>query len=259
MPELPDLQVFSRNLEKQLKGQKVKKVAVPVGKKLNVSVSKLKKALEGAAIKKIRREGKELHFFFSNGNVLGLHLMLHGNLDVFEGKNKPKHTILELLFENGKGLALSDWQRAAVPTLNPVPRDAPDALSKKITGSYLKQMVTNKKTSIKNVLLDQQLIRGIGNAYADEILWDARISPFSIAGKIPAPKLNGLSKSIRKILTNAETKIRKKHPDITSGEVRDFLVIHNSKKKQSPRGAPILHSIKGGRKTYYTKEQENFN
>lgn len=80
-------------------------------------------------------------------------------------------------------------------------------------------------------MLDQQLIRGIGNAYADEILWDAGISPFSVSGKIPPGKISALAKSIRKVLKAAEKRIIKKHHGIIAGEVRDFLLIHNPDKK----------------------------
>ena len=106
------------------------------------------------------------------------------------------------------------------------------------------------------MLLDQKIIKGIGNAYADEILWDAGISPFSVSNKIPADKLKALAASIKTILNNAEKQIKKSHPDIIKGEVRDFLLIHNSKKKTSPGGAQILQKEIGGRKTYYTNEQE---
>ena len=77
MPELPDLQVFSQNLDKELRGKKVKRVVLRKGKKFQQPASKFK-ALEDATLKKVYREGKELRFAFSDHNVLGLHLMLHG-------------------------------------------------------------------------------------------------------------------------------------------------------------------------------------
>ena len=84
------------------------------------------------------------------------------------------------------------------------------------------------------------------------------ISPFSVCNKIPADKVRDLAKSIRKVLTTAEKKILKSHPDIINGEVRDFLDIHNSKKQKSPTGALIRTSKAASRKTYYTDEQELF-
>ena len=103
--------------------------------------------------------------------------------------------------------------------------------------------------------MDQHVIRGIGNAYADEILWDAGISPFSAGNKIPPEKIKTLVKSIKKVLKDAEKKIKKTHPNLISGEIRDFLVLHHSKLKKSPTGAIIETGEINKRKTYYTNEQ----
>ena len=259
MPELPDLQVFSRNIDKKIAGKKIRKVNVPVSSKLKVSVRILREELEGQVVKKVYREGKELHLAFKNGTVLGLHLMLHGDLHFFSGKNQNNNTIIEILFDDESGLALTDWQKMATPTLNPEPREAPDALSKEVNVQFLKSILRKTRTSVKNVLLDQHIIRGIGNAYADEILWDAGISPFSVSNKIPDDKIKALAKSIKKVLVNAEMQILKSHPDIIKGEIRDFLLIHHSKKKESPTGATIYTKTVGSRKTYYTDEQELYN
>ena len=81
---------------------------------------------------------------------------------------------------------------------------------------------------------------------------------FQFLIKYPDTKIKALAKSIKKVLHRAEKEILKTHPNIISGEVRDFLNIHNSKKKLSPTGAPIEKKITAGRKTYYTNEQELF-
>ena len=254
MPELPDLQVFSSNLRKIFKGKKLTRLNIVNGKRIKTSAAKFKKALEKSILKDVYREGKELRFKFSNDNILGLHLMLHGDLKLFNQKNNAKFTIAELYFSNGKGLAITDFQGMATITLNPVEKDSPDALSTSLNKKYLTEKF-NSKANVKNLLMDQQIIRGIGNAYADEILWKAGISPFSIGNKIPAAKIIALEKTIKSVLKNAEKKIIKEHPDIISGEIRDFLDIHNSHKQKSPSGAKIKHETIGGRKTYYTDEQ----
>jgi formamidopyrimidine-DNA glycosylase len=256
MPELPDLQVFSRNLSKLLKGKTVKEVSVPHSKKLNVPVKKLRQSLEEQELKKVERVGKELHFEFGNGEVLGLHLMLRGQLHLFEKKNANKNTVISLLFDDDTGLVMTDGFKAATPTLNPEERDTVDALSPDMNAAFLEEQLSATKSAVKNVLLDQQVIRGIGNAYADEILWEAGISPFSAANKIPKAKVKALAKAIKAVLQKAEKQILKEHPDIISGEVRDFMAIHNPKKTESPTGGKILHKAVGGRKTYYTEEQE---
>lgn len=255
MPELPDLQVFSQNLHKKLKGKKLETLNIPVTKKLKTPAKKIKEALEGSKLSKVFRDGKELHFKFDNGEVLGLHLMLHGALTLFTKKNDQKSTVLELLFADGTGLAMTDYQKQATPTLNPEPRDAPDAMSKAVNLQFMKAAL-QVKTIIKTLLLDQHVIRGIGNAYADEILWHAKISPFSVSNKIPVEKIKVLLKSIRSVLSKAEKQILKHDPETITGEYRDFLDIHHAKKTVSPTGKKILKKEIGGRKTYYTEEQE---
>src|SRR5215208_1047316 len=145
MPELPDLQVFSRNLEKELAGKKVEEIHIRNTSKLKEPATKFKKSLEGTTIKKIYREGKELHFQFSNGEVLGVHLMLHGKLNFFEGKNDQKNTIIEILFTDGTGLAMSDYQGMATPTLNPQVKPSPDALSNVVDYKFLKEQLAKKR------------------------------------------------------------------------------------------------------------------
>jgi formamidopyrimidine-DNA glycosylase len=258
MPELPDLQAFSRNLTKMLSNKKVERINVVNSKKLKTPAKKLRQSLEGAKITSVQRAGKELHFRFNNGNILGLHLMLRGQLHFFEESHSNKFPIIEILFSDNTGLVMTDFQGQAMPTLNPEPHDGVDALSKDVNYKFLKTLLNKSKATVKNLLLDQHLIRGIGNAYADEILWDAGISPFSVSNKIPDSYVKALAKSIKKVLKDAEKKILKTNPEIISGEIRDFLKIHNAKKNESPTGGKIKIDKTGSRKTYYTDEQKLF-
>jgi formamidopyrimidine-DNA glycosylase len=257
MPELPDLEVFSKNLNKEFAGKTLKHINVKVDSKLNAPIKELQTHLQDQPLKKIYREGKELYFEFANQDILSLHLMLKGQLYLFNKKNDHKYTIIEMIFDDQSGLCLTDFQRQATPKLNPDKPTAPDALSKTITAKFLTEIL-QKNVPVKKILMDQHVIRGIGNAYADEILWEAGISPFSISSKIPAEKIRELTKAIKSVLKNAEKEIIKKEPGKISGEIRDFLVIHNSRKSHSPGGSPILVKDLASRKTYYTNEQELF-
>lgn len=109
---------------------------------------------------------------------------------------------------------------------------------------------------IKGLLMDQKLIRGIGNTYADEILWAAKISPFSIARAIPEVQVKKLLETIRDLLKKEAISIGEILQDDLNGEVKDFLVIHRADLKKSPTGGDIKIEKKGARKTYYTDEQE---
>lgn len=254
MPELPDLEVFSKNLLKELKGLPVVKVTIAAKAKAAGPRTRFR-AIKGQELRDVYRDGKELRLVFTS-DIIGLHMMLHGELYWQEGKPK-KYTLFSVAFGEGKTLALADFQGQARISLNPEEKSAPDALDRSVTIAFWKKALQTKAT-IKNVLLAQDTVRGIGNAYADEILWTARISPFSISSAIPPDAIRRLAASVRKVLKDAIKKINKIAPGKIGGEERSFLVIHNAKRTESPKGARIRQATAGGRKTYYTDEQEQY-
>jgi formamidopyrimidine-DNA glycosylase len=258
MPELPDLEVFAANLETRFKNKTLEEVEVIVAKKLNVSEKKLKAALEGHKLSSVLREGKTLQLHFAGGNVLGLHLMLHGQIKLIENDDDVKFKIIEFRFNGDNRFALTDFQKQATPTLNPAHTDVPDALSREFTLDYFSDKLSKKRVEIKQVLMDQKIVRGIGNTYADEILWKARISPFSTAGAIPHEKVKELHSAIEEVLRKEIMQLTKAIPDSFNAEVRDFLKIHNPKLTESPTGHTIKVDKQSGRKTYYTIEQIQF-
>jgi formamidopyrimidine-DNA glycosylase len=256
MPELPDLEVFSKNLNKLVKGKTVVKLIVKNGKRIKFNATSVNKVLAAKKLTKIYREGKQLFFVFGKDIILAIHLMLHGKLLITDKDSTEKYTIAALLFKDDTQLVLTDFQGMAQLSFNPGKNDVPDALSKTITAAFLKKIFSVSGKQVKEVLMDQHIIRGIGNAYADEILWEARVSPFSVANKIPATVITQLAKAIKKTLTAAQKNILKAEPGIISGEVRDFMVVHNAKKDKTPTGKPIKKTTIKSRPTYYTAEQE---
>jgi len=254
MPELPDVEVFARNLNKMFQGKKLLKIKIVNGQKLKDKPAALQKALNGKTLEKIYRSGKEMRLQFSGDTLLGLHLMLTGDVFAFEKKNDHHSTIAEFYFEDGTGLALTDRMRNANIKLHPVDKAGVDALSTQLNFKYLKAAF-KRKTTIKKILIDQDTIRGIGNSYSDEILWQARISPYSIAEAIPDEKIKILPAIIKKTLKKETEKIYKKYKDKINVEVKEFLQIHTKTKDMSPTGYPIIIDKKGMMKTYYTTEQ----
>jgi formamidopyrimidine-DNA glycosylase len=254
MPELPDVEVFTRNLDKMLAGKKLVKVKVIDGKKLPDTAEAYGKALNGKTVSKVYRSGKEMRFLFTDDTLLGLHLMLTGDVIPFEEKNTRGATIVELYFGDGQGLALTDRMKNAHIKLDPVDKAGIDALSKKLDFAYLKKAFQRKK-NIKSILIDQDIIRGIGNGYSDEILWTARVSPYSVAAAIPDAQIKKILAAIKSIFTAEIKNIAKHQKGKVYGEVKDFLKIHTKKNPKSPTGAPIIIDQKGMMKTYYTKEQ----
>jgi formamidopyrimidine-DNA glycosylase len=254
MPELPDIEVFTRNLNKNFSGKKLIKIKIVNGSKLKDKTSDYGKALNGKTLKKIYRSGKEMRFEFSGGQLLGLHLMLTGDVFVFDNKNDHHSTIAEFYFQGGPSMALTDRMKNANIKLDPVDKLGVDAISPKLNYQYL-QKAFKRKTTIKKLLIDQDVIRGIGNSYSDEILWEARISPYSVASAIPDEKIKELPAIIKKILKKEIKQIYSNFKGKINVEVKDFLKIHSKVKTTSPTGAPIIIDKNGMMKTYYTKEQ----
>ena len=255
MPELPDVEVFTRNLHKIFAGKKLLKVRILNGKNIHDSPQAFNKTFKGKTLQRVYRAGKEMRFEFTGGALMGLHLMLTGDIFVFEKKNDHHSTLAELYFEGGPNLALTDRMKNAFIQIDPVDKEGIDAVSPTLNFKTLKSAL-QRKTNIKKVLTDQHVIRGIGNSYSDEILWLAKISPFSVAQAIPDDKIKELVVIIKKVLKEEIKNIYKNYPGKINGEVKDFLRIHTKNHEKSPTGARIIIEQKGMMKTYYTKEQK---
>ncbi len=258
MPELPDLQVFSKNLTSRIVNKRVTAVEVFNQNKVNQNANIVKSAVSGTKITDIVRRGKELFFELDNNNVFSVHLMLSGKFDICEASDieKIRFKILSLSFEDGQALVISDYQSMCRVNFNPRISNVPDAMGEDFTLEYLRGAVKNSRKNIKALLIDQNIIKGIGNAYVDEILWKANISPESIAGKIPEGKVQELYEAVLFVLADAIENIEKITPDIISGEERSFLKVHNPRKKVTDAGDKILVKIIAAKKTYYTDKQQ---
>ncbi len=127
-----------------------------------------------------------------------------------------------------------------------------------LPSSYLKTALAKISRRIKTVLTDGKIVQGIGNAYVDEILYAANISPFSKANKIPKEQIIVLSKAVRSVLTHAEKHISQRFPDTITEKERDFLQVHRPKQKLTLSGEEILKADIDKRKTYYTAGQQLF-
>lgn len=256
MPEIPDLNIFTSNLSKRIVGKTLNTIRILVPRKLKIPESEFSAALEGQVLTAINRIGKLLYFNFEDGHILGLHLMLYGSMHWYEDKNENKFTIAELEFSDGTGLAITDWQKSVMLSLDPEISKVPDALA--LPENYLNNALKKISRPIKTVLTDGKVVQGIGNAYVDEILYAVGLSPFSIAAKIPEAKINVLTKSIKQVLTDAEAHILKNFPDTITEKERDFLQVHLPKHKITPKGEAIIVTEIASRKTYYTEGQELF-
>lgn len=257
MPELPELTVFAANLQKRLAGKTVARTEYHRATRLNVTPDVLHDALAGQTLDKVERDGKEMALHFSGGKVVLVHLMLKGVFHILPDPSQAKHHVLTVHFDHGEALIAGDQMGWMTVNLNPTPSIVPDALD--ITEDYIKgQIARQPYIPAKGFLIDQDVMRGIGNAYADEILYAAKISPKTLMGRIPAEVVSVLVDTTKSVLRDGIQEILARYPDALGGEFRDFLKVHNPKVKITETGFAIQSEEVAGKKSYFTDEQTHY-
>jgi len=258
MPELPDLEVFKGNIFKRLTSKRLVDVTVYNHQKVTTPQAFITEALKGRELAVINRYGKELLFDFEDGNIIAAHLMLSGKIAILSDASAVENIrfkIFSLNFEN-ESVVFSDMGGLCTIKYKPFRDGVPDAFGADFTLEYFLKIAQKKAaTNIKAFLIDQKVVKGIGNAYVDEILWHARVSPHSIVGKIPGDVMAVLYNAIGTVLKEAITSIRAIAPDIISGEERSFLQVHTKLKKQTATGFAIKIERIASKTTYFTDEQ----
>ena len=258
MPELPDLEVFKDNIYHRLTSKRLESVQVYNQQKVTAPQYMLTQDLYNRNLAAINRFGKELLFDFGDSRIIAVHLMLSGRItiinDISDAEN-IKYKILSLNFER-ESIIFSDMGGLCTIKYKPVVGGVPDALSRDFTLEYFRDISRKKANmNIKAFLINQKIVKGIGNAYVDEILWRARISPRSKVGKIPDEVMVDLYNAINTVLKEAIVSIKSIAPDIISGEERSFLQVHNKSKKKTETGFPIIIERIASKTTYFTEEQ----
>lgn len=258
MPEVPELEVFESNLKKLTINRSIQSMSI-IGKNGSATGAKeFCKNLMKQSITDITRHGKELLFSFSNNSTLGVHLMLRGGFEFHpaEDDSKSANIMAEIRFSDESRLYVVDQLRLCQIKVNPViDTSVPDVLSGGLTLEVFIQLMRSRpRSKIGAVLVDQKIILGIGRAYADEILWFARVSPLSVASRIPDAQLEDIFHSMRNTLTWAVGEIRKETPDAIKGEGRPFLNVHGLSDFDT-EGNPIKTEKIDGRLAYYSDKQ----
>ncbi|MDR2897467.1 MAG: hypothetical protein LBU99_01540 [Spirochaetaceae bacterium] len=260
MPELPDLEIFKTNVYNSITSKRLVSFSVFNVRKVLAPERIVTESLQNRVLLGIHRVGKELLFDFGEGRAAAAHLMLNGKMSIVEktAVETIPYGICSFNFEN-ESLVFSDPGSLCTIRYMPVADKTPDAFDPFFTLAYFLGIAHKKsRMNIKAFLIDQHIVKGIGNAYADEILWAARISPHSLVGKIPDDVLSVLYTAIGSVLQDAIESIRRISPDIISGEERRFLQVHTKTKKETSTGYPIIVERINSKITYYTEEQVEY-
>lgn len=260
MPELPEVETIKRELEKTVLGKKITGVYVHHPLVIREpSVEKFKKGLAGVTIKNILRKAKVLILELSDGKALVMHLKMTGQL-VYPGNGKSARVIFKL--SDGKTLdfndrrlfaelrLLDDWRNLKfIKGLGPEPFD--------ITSGQFKKMLCKKKSKIKPLLMDQKFISGVGNLYAAEALFRAKIHPERPAASLSDKEKELLFKEIKDTLTEA-IKYRGSSIDQyvqLSGEQGGYVKYHKVYGREGKPcmvcKTPVKRIALGGRGTYF--------
>jgi formamidopyrimidine-DNA glycosylase len=260
MPELPEVETIKADLSKLILGKKIIRVNIYNPKVIREPGPAIfKKSLEGLRIKHILRRGKLLILELSNGKFLTVHLKMTGQL-VIPGGGKSSRVAFVLdgamildfndqrLF--GELRLVSDWKKLKfIQRLGPEPLD--------LTFADFKAMLLKRKTEIKPLLLDQSFIAGIGNIYAAEILFRAKINPRSPAQNLATEKKLALYQEIQKVLKNAIQHGGSSVDDYVrvSGKNGDYARFHRVYGREGKPCfvclRPIQRIVQGGRGTYF--------
>jgi formamidopyrimidine-DNA glycosylase len=203
MPELPEVETIARQLRgRGVEGREILSVKVNWVRTVEpLSGTAFSRAVRGTVIEQISRTGKWMQFHLSSGQTIMIHLRMAGSFSVEKGS----HDRIVMALSDGLTLYYRDTRKFGRWKLVDDPQEilsglGPDALTRNFTLNYFKQAVSSRRRAIKTVILDQSIVAGLGNIYADEALWESRIHPERLPESLSDDELSALFKSIKHVL-----------------------------------------------------------
>ena len=205
MPELPEVETIKNELSPRVVGQSFTQVTITDIKLVcGCSAEEVRRGLIGQRIESLERRGKYLIFHLSNGKALILHLRMTGVL-LLNPRGVDRYARAVFRFSNGHRLVFSDRRRLGLIRLvddanTVVCKLGPEPLDESFTPDILEQRLSRHHIPVKAALLDQCIVAGIGNMYADEALFAARIHPLRKADELSPEEVQTLYHCIRRVL-----------------------------------------------------------
>ena len=269
MPELPEVEHVVRGLRRAVLGQRILAVDVNLPRLLfGVSSATFKRKLRGARIDAVNRRGKYILVELDSLDVLLVHLRMTGKfLCVGSEQALPPYPHVVFYLDDDRRLVFCDMRQfgrmrlLAAKKLLKLPQIealAPEPFSDDFSFDYFWQTLSKSRRSLKQLLLDQTRILGLGNIYASEALFLARISPSKAADRLSKARALKLHQAIRDILQEAIDAGSTLRIDLTDGEgsyfgraERFWRVYERAGEPCVNCGAKIKRVVQGGRSTYY--------
>jgi formamidopyrimidine-DNA glycosylase len=265
VPELPEVETIRRQLAPHLEGTTMLEVEILDPRWTRPAPpAEVERGLRGARVQAVGRQGKYLVWSLSNERYLLIHLRMTGAL-LFDPQPEPTHTRVRFGLDSGHRLVYVDPRRFGTGHLldGPAQRDAylaqrlgVEPLTPAFTVEHLQRMARGRRTPVKAFVLDQRRIAGVGNIYADEALFRARIHPLRAAGSLTRVQLVRLHGAIEEsLLAGIEAKGATiddfRHVDGARGSFQDRFLVHRRAGQPCPRcGHAVRKIVVGGRGTY---------
>jgi formamidopyrimidine-DNA glycosylase len=267
MPELPEVETVRTRLAPDLEGRTIVRARVDdprlVRPELPETVAGL---LEGRRIERVGRRGKYLLVGLDDGESLAIHLRMTGNvLRRLPGAEPPRALRAELELDDGALVAYTDLRRfgtwehfrdAAALDGFLGERLGPEPFSDAFDPAFLFAALHRRQAPLKAVLLDQRVVAGLGNIYADEALWTAKLHPELPASRVRRPDAARLHEAIREVLARGiesqGASIRDyRLPDGGQGSMQERFAVYGRTGLPCPRcGTPIKRLVVGQRGTH---------
>ena len=254
MPEAPDLQVVREFLEPRLLGRRlVNAVEVRPLIVRNLVGRPLAADAAGRTVERLWRHGKLLFLALSDDRVIVVNPMLAGGLRYCPATDRvAASTFVRLGFDDGQEVRYFDTKKmgmvyyATAEQARDVPRveeQGPDILDQRLTLEQFKERLRPYRGEIKGVLTRGGVVSGIGNAYADEILFDARIFPFKKRTALSAAEIASLHRSVYSVPERALAVLRRRMGADIHIKLRDFLAVHGRGGQLCPRCGHQISAI----------------
>jgi formamidopyrimidine-DNA glycosylase len=270
MPELPEVEVIVRSLDKLVSNRKI--IAAELLRARLAPFDppdEFARRLKDSTIKSVHRRGKHILFDLDNARTLITHLRMSGRfmlLSVEHDLPKFAHAIFyfadetRLVFKDQRHFGLMKIvETANLHETKELKKLAPEPFSEEFDSKYLRAVLRNSKRPLKLVLLDQTKVLGLGNIYASEALFLARLNPQTLAGKVSAKKAGVLHEMIREVLRLAIANIsasgvnheRIDESYFDSENEGGWHVYDRENEPCTNCKTPILRIRQGGRSTYF--------
>jgi formamidopyrimidine-DNA glycosylase len=268
MPELPEVETVRRALEPALVGRTIERAEIVDARLTRPEEPQLVAAeLDGERVAAVERRGKYLVIRFQSGRALLVHLRMTGSFRTTrdgEGDEDPYRRAVVSL-DDGSDVAYRDvrrfgtWLLLEPDEVEPylAVRLGPEPLEQRFTPRVLRDRLAGRRAPLKAALLDQRTVAGLGNIYADEALWRAKLHPRREAGTLTAAEIRRAHTGIREALEmgvarQGSTLRDYRQPDGASGSMQDEFKAYGRLGEPCERcGTPIDRIVVGGRGTWY--------